>query len=133
MKIFKKILPALIIVSIVALLCGFVALVIHESNKRHSPLWYCIWEIHKHEDYDCEFTYYHQELEPKYEIMKEANKNCELYAYYITVFTDDRKGEWYCFIETKRSIWKNYLPKEVMLIDCDLAIETFFGSYGEED
>ena len=129
-KIKKRIMIPYIVGAIIGGIIGFVAAVIQLNKERRDPLYYCLWEIHTHEDYDCDFTYFYEELEPKSEIRKEADPGCDLYAYYITTFTDDRKGEWYCFIECKsNSIFKGYNPEEVVLIDCDIAIETFYGEY----
>ena len=110
--------------------------VYHKHSK--TPVAWCLWEIQTHEDYDCDLTYYVQELEPKSEIKKEADKGCNLYCYYIITFTDDRKGEWYCFIECRHKNlfdktfdYRAYRPDEVVLIDCDLAFETLYEGEGE--
>lgn len=140
----KNLIEILICIAIIlALLSGFIVTIVNYCNFHKyakSPLGWCLWEIHTHEDYDCDFTYYYEELEPKSEIRKEADKGCELYCYYITCFTDDRKGEWYCFIECYHKLsfdnavgYKLYNLEEVVAIDCDIAIETFYGYYGEEN
>ena len=132
----KKVITIITVVVIsLSAIIGFIFGLFSVAKGQYSPLQYCLWEIHKHEDYDCDFTYFYEELEPKSEIRKEADSGCDLYAYYITTFTDDRKGEWYCFFECKsNSIFKGgYKPEEVVLIDCDLAIETYYGYYGAEE
>lgn len=118
-----------IVGAIIGGIIGIVATAIQLNKDRREPLYYCIQEIYKHENYDCDFTYFYEELEPKNEIKKEAHSGCDLYAYYITTFTNDRKGEWYCFIECikSNSLFKGYKPKEVILIDCDIAFETLYG------
>ena len=101
------------------------------SVKRYSPLQYCLWEIATHEGYN-EFSYFYNELINN-ELQEEADEGCSLYAYYITTFTEEVKGEWFCIIECKcNSFFGNatgqsaYTPDEVVLIDCDLAFETYY-------
>lgn len=100
------------------------------SIKRYSPLQYCLWEIQSNEGYE-EFSYFYNELTNN-ELQEEADEGCSLYAYYITTFTEDVKGEWFCIIECRQVGYKTYTPDEVVLIDCDLAFEMVYGSYGEE-
>ncbi len=128
----KHYLKILIPLLIVGALIGLIAFPLNATKNWHSPLMYCIWEIQSHENYDCDyFTYYYEELEPKAEIQKEADKFCDIYVYYITCFTDERKGEWYCGIECESSVFPRalgkqwgYDPWQVRLIDCDLVLET---------
>jgi len=92
------------------------------NAERKTPLQWCLWEIHTHEDYNCEWSYMYNELH-NYDNSEESGLN----AYYITAFAEDRIGEWYCFIKCKSnsSFYGNiYLPQEVIYIDCDLARET---------
>lgn len=96
-----------------------------DNIVRKTPLGWCLWEIHKHEDYDCEWSYIYNNIQNY-----DDEDNYHLKAYYITVFTDDRIGEWYCFIECElkdlfsRGIGRTvYSWEEVNLIDCDLARE----------
>lgn len=135
MKIWiKKYYLAIVIpLVLIGVIVSIVASLINATKNWHSPLQYCLWEIQKHEGYDCDFTYYYQELEPKDEIRKEADKNCAIYCYCITCFTDDRKGEWFCFIEFETSSWfravaeqKGYDAEQCVLIDCDLAFESLY-------
>lgn len=93
------------------------------SIKRYSPLQYCLWEIESHEGYE-EFSYFYHDFSSQYQ--DEADKDCKMYAYYITTFTDEVKGEWFCFIECRRNGYMGYTPDEVILIDCDLAFETYY-------
>ena len=128
---FDSFIPLLVIIGIFGSVFGIVALMLHIPNNRHSPLDWCIWEIHKHEDFDCEFSYVYQALEPKSEIRKEADSGCDLYAYYVKVFTDDRIGEWYCFVEFKDltlgdRLLNGYRAEQVYLIDCDIITEILY-------
>ena len=118
-------------IAIVGLIFSIALTVFSLTRNWHSPLQYCLWEIQSHENYESFSTFYYNELEPKSEIRKEVDKNHELYAYYITVFTEDRKGEWYCFIECLVPFYvlglgtpRGYDINHVIAIDCDLAIET---------
>ena len=137
----KKIITIITVVIIsLSAIVGFIFGLFSVTKGRYSPLQYCLWEIQNNEGYNEEFTYTFEELEPKSEMQKEAHKDCVIYAYYITVFTNDRKGEWYCFIECKMPWYisgfgepKGYRPSEVIAIDCDLAIETYYGYYGAEE
>lgn len=70
---------------------------------RKSPLDWCLWEIHKHEDYAFEWSYIYNEIKNH-----DDSDNDNLDAYYITVFMDDRIGEWYCFIECEH---KSFLDR----------------------
>lgn len=118
---------SILIISLILLLLGMFGALIgiqawHNKDAR-TPLGWCLWEIHTHENYDCEFSYTYAEINNH-----DDSNNMYLHAYYITVFTDERKGEWYCFIECKcdhmilnKQVYKDY---EVKLIDCDLAFET---------
>ena len=101
-----------------------------DDVERKSPLGWCLWEIHTHENYDCEWSYIYSDIHNH-----DAKNKPGVSAYYITVFTDDRIGEWFCFIEVHRKInnpidsfnsfvgSNAYKPDEVLLIDCDLARE----------
>lgn len=126
---FKARMALLSVLSLLVLiLAGIICLVFTDGRNRYDPLQYCIWEIQKHEGYDCEFSYFYDRLQPEKEIQKEADKGCILYAYYITTFTDDRKGEWYCFVEANHSsiFFGGHKPREIVAIDCDLAFETLY-------
>lgn len=92
---------------------------------RKTPLSWCLWEIHKHENYDCEWSYVYNNI-----YNYDGSNEYGLDAYYITVFTDNRIGEWYCFIKCQHNNLfdraidrKNFALDEVLLIDCDLARE----------
>ena len=129
----ERFLPIAIIVTSIGAAVASAVIYAKGKDGSRTPLGWCVWEIHHEEDYDCEFTYTYQELEPKSEIKKEADKGMNLYCYYITVFTDDRIGEWYCFIECfhkdlfdKMLDSKYYSANEVYLIDCDIAREDIF-------
>lgn len=131
---FMSFLPVIFVAAILLSVSGIVALTLHLSKDRYSAVYWCAWEIHKHEDYDCEFTYVYQEIEPKEEIKKEADKNCDIYAYYIKAFTDEKVGEWYCFVEFKRekfldNFLKGYRREQIYLIDCDIIKEYRPGEY----
>lgn len=92
------------------------------NENRKTPLEWCLWEIHKHEDYDCDWSYIYNEIK-NYEDINNSN----LYGYYVTVFTDEKIGEWYCFVECKiKTMSKSYKPEEILLIDCDLARESYY-------
>ena len=135
---FMSFLPLIFIVVILGSIFGLGAIIWNIPQNRFSPLYWCIWEIHKHEDYDCEFTYVYQELEPKAELRKEADKGCDLYAFYIEVFTDEMVGEWYCFVEFKDlnlgdRLLRGYRAEQVYLIDCDIIREMPYGAYGWEE
>lgn len=132
-EFWKKLLPFAIIALIFTLIAVSVAIYLDGKKNSKTPLGWCIWEIHTHEDYDCDFTYIYQEVEPKSEIQKEADKGMNIYCFYITVFTGERIGEWYCFIECfhkdlfdKVFDAKYYAADEVYLIDCDIAREDIF-------
>ena len=96
------------------------------NNKgKKSPLQWCVWEIHKHENYDCEWSYIYNEIQNHDDM-----DNLNLSAYYIKVFTGDRIGEWCCYIECDhkssfdRAVGsKVYSWEEVKQIDCDLCYE----------
>ena len=132
-KLLKILLPISIALVLISILTLYVALVCEHYKNTKTPLGWCIWEIRTHENYDGELTYIHQEIEPKSEIKKEADKGMNIYAYYITVFTEDRIGEWYCFIECyhrdfldKIMDTKYYSANEVYAIDCDIVREDIF-------
>ena len=129
-KVWKILIPIISIILFFGLLCLFVIGVNEHYKGTKSPLNWCIWEISTHEDYDYGFTYIYQEIQPKSEIQKEADKGTQLYAYYITCFCEDRIGEWFCFIECfYRDLFdemlnaKFFAASEVYLIDCDLIRE----------
>ena len=129
----ERFLPIALIVALLGAIIASAIIYAKGKEGTKTPLGWCIWEIHTHEDYDCEFTYVYQEVEPKSEIKKEADKGMNLYCYYITVFTEDRIGEWYCFIECfhrdffdKMMDSRFYAANEVYLIDCDIAREDIF-------
>ena len=115
------------------LLLSLLLLTACDGIVRKTPLEWCLWEIHTYEDYDCELSYIYNELN-NYD---DEDKNPYLKAFYITVFTEDRKGEWYCFIECEhKSLFERMLNRnvytayEVNAIDCDLAFERFYqGGY----
>ena len=98
--------------------------------ERKSTLGWCIWEISKHENYDNDFSYIYERL---YNHEAEIEKGG--YGYYITVFTEDRIGEWFCMIKVKRVVnsitdsiinlggGDSYKREDVVWIDCDLARE----------
>lgn len=101
----------------------------HDKNAK-SPLHWCVWEITKHENYnDTDYSY-------TYEVpsLPEGEKQeLNVYSYIITVYTEERIGVWYCFIEchcnhvfykTVHNSGGAFQPNEVKLIDCDLAYET---------
>ena len=128
----KKAINTIAIISVIIVIFTAMCLTVWGTCEYHknskTPLGWCIWEIHKHEYYDCDFTYYYKDLEPKSEIKKEADKGCEIYCYYITTFTDEYKTEWYCFFEGFHRNWFDhafeciyYRPDEVYIIDCDEA------------
>ena len=99
-----------------------------DNVVRKSPLDWCLWEIHKHEHYDCErYSYAAQDV---YERNVEHEKNSLSYSYYITYFADDRVGYWYCGIVVEHKSFldraagrKVYSWEEVNQIDCDLIRE----------
>ena len=103
----------------------FLALASCDGIDRKTPLGWCLWEIHKNEGYDCEWSYVYDEIHNH-----DDSNNPHLEAYYITAFLDDRIGYWYCFIECEhRSLFdkmagrKDYSWDEVKNIDCDMAKE----------
>ena len=92
---------------------------------KKSPLGWCLWEIHTHENYDCEWSYIYNDI-----YNHDGSNEDNLDAYYITCFLDDRIGEWFCIIKYEyKSAFdraagiKVFAPDEVLLIDCDLARE----------
>ena len=130
-KIIKGIIISCIIGVIFGCFIGCGIGLCHLTKNRAAPIRYCISEISKHENYDTEFTYIYQELESTKEVRNSADSGCDLYAYYITTFTDDRKGEWYCFVEFKQHripfiAYDIYAPEDLVIIDCDLAFETLY-------
>lgn len=107
------------------LLIPFLLLTSCDGTERKNPVEWCVWEIHKYENYDCEWSYIYNEIENH-----DDEDNSNLHAYYITAFLDDRIGEWYCFIECKHKNFfdraagiKTYAQENVIAIDCDLVRE----------
>lgn len=107
------------------LLIPFLLLTSCDGTERKTPLQWCIWEIHNQENYDCEWSYIYNDI-----YNHDGSNVDNLDAYYITVFTDDRIGEWFCFIKCEhksffdRVVGRTVFSRdEVLLIDCDLARE----------
>jgi len=112
----KKMIIFLAIIPCLLCSCGAV--------QRKTLLQWCLWEIHKHENYDCEWAYsYNTVYSP------ETKDNLYIKCYVITTYTDDRVGEWFCFIERynhSNHIVDTYAKSDIKLIDCDLFKETFY-------
>lgn len=107
------------------LLIPFLLLTSCDGTERKTPLQWCINEIQKQENYDSDWSYIYNDIKNH----DEAG-TYSWHAYYITAFTDDRIGEWYCFIdcEPKNFFYKMFELKaysweEVITIDCDLVRE----------
>lgn len=108
------------------LLIPFLLLTSCDGTERKTPLQWCIWEIHNQENYDCEWSYIYSDIKNH-----DDSYNHYLHAYYITTFTDDRIGEWYCYVEReepknffgKMFELKTYSLEEIITLDCDLVRE----------
>ena len=106
----------------------------HNKNAK-TPLGWCVWEITQHEDYaDTDYSYTYEVPNPPEGETYEAN----VYPYVITVYTDERVGLWYCFIQCecnhllyktihKTGSTRTYKDYEVKLRDCDLGYEILVG------
>lgn len=105
----------------------------HNKNSK-SPLGWCVWEITTHEGYDdTDYSFTYEIPNPPEGEKAEPN----VYCYVITMYTDERVGLWYCFIECvcSHTLYKTlhlsggmtFQPSEVKLIDCDLGYEIMVG------
>lgn len=138
-KTKEKLIVWLCVVALVLFIGGIFGSIIgitqsHDKNAK-TPLGWCVWEITTHEDYsDCDYSYtYETPKLPEGETM-EPN----VYGFVITMYTDERVGLWYCFIQCecnhvfyktihKTGSERRYQPQEVKLIDCDLGYEILVG------
>ena len=96
------------------------------NEIRKTPLEWCLWEIHTHADYNCEWSYIYNDIY-NYDA---SQTDTHISAYYITAFTDERIGEWYCMIKCELHDFfdrmagrRTYSASDVLMIDCDLVRE----------
>lgn len=102
-----------ILLSIPLLLCGCV------KEGDRTPLDWCLWEIEKHQGYEC-CLYTYEEISPKnYKL--ESKNNVD--GYFITTYTEDKRTEWCCFIEYTKTMKRFLNEYDVFLIDCDIIYE----------
>ena len=133
-KKIKDLIPYLLVIAVIVGIIVFSIVdtfVYHKKSK--TALNWCLWEISMHEGFE-DFSYIYEKVdnadESKYDI----------YCYYIITFDDEKKTEWFCYIEAyhKRLVEKAfnsklYRPEEVIAIDCDIAIQTLYNGEVEVD
>lgn len=87
------------------------------SQKKLTPLGWCLSEISTNYGYREGFTFTYQELS-SYKKEKN-NKYTDGHFYAIQTYCDDFKTEWLCYIETKRTTLR-FVPRSYVLsLDCD--------------
>lgn len=101
------------------------------GEEKRTPLGWCLWEIRKHQGYEDLLFYSSKEI--PYSILKEeySGKN-DLHGYIVETYTDEMKTEWWCYIETKKTIFKAIPSDNVVYIDCDEIYSINFSEVEDE-
>lgn len=100
------------------------------GEEKRTPLGWCLWEIQMHSGYEDLLFYSSKEI-PNSILKAEYSGKNDLYGYIVETYTDEMKTEWWCYIETKKTIFKTIPSDYVVYVDCDEIYSVNFSEVEE--